>query len=89
MAERLRGRAGQRQRMKRLRAEPLCRRCAERGRVIASTVPDHIKPLALGGSDDESNIRCICAACHAEVTTEQFEQRRTVGADADGWPDIA
>ncbi|WP_174286645.1 HNH endonuclease [uncultured Sphingomonas sp.] len=88
MAERLRGRAGQAQRARRLRAEPLCRRCSERGMVSASTVPDHIKPLALGGSDDDSNIRCLCKSCHDEVTAEQFGQRqaRPIGCDASGLP---
>lgn len=58
----------------------------ERGIVTASTVPDHITPLALGGSDDDTNIRCLCKPCHAEVTAEQFGHRRTIGAGADGWP---
>jgi 5-methylcytosine-specific restriction protein A len=84
--ERLRGRAGQAQRIRRLKAEPLCRRCKERGLIVASTVPDHIKPLAQGGTDDDTNIRCLCKACHDEVTAEQFGHRRTVGVDAQGWP---
>ncbi|WP_347272071.1 HNH endonuclease signature motif containing protein [Sphingomonas sp. CARO-RG-8B-R24-01] len=84
--ERLRGRAGQAQRRRRLEAEPLCRRCAERGRVTAATVPDHIVPLAHGGADDDINIRCLCGPCHDEVTAEQFGHRRVVGTDGDGWP---
>jgi len=84
--ERLRGRAGQVQRKRRLADEPLCRRCAERGLVTASNVPDHIKPLAHGGTDDDSNIRCLCKPCHVEVTAEQFDQRKVGAVDADGWP---
>lgn len=87
MAERLRGRAGVEQRKRRLHAEPLCRICKAKGRITAATVPDHIKPLALGGTDDDGNIRCLCKPCHDEVTAEQFEQRKTVGVGADGWPD--
>ncbi|UAK26703.1 HNH endonuclease signature motif containing protein [Sphingomonas nostoxanthinifaciens] len=74
------------QRRRRLEAEPLCRRCKERGIITASTVPDHIKPLALGGSDDDDNIRCLCKPCHDEVTAEQFNHRATIATDAEGWP---
>jgi 5-methylcytosine-specific restriction protein A len=87
MTERLRGRAGQKQRKRRLMAEPLCRDCAAVGRVTASTVPDHIVPLAKGGSDDDGNIRCLCGECHDKRTREQFglrPARRTIGVD--GWP---
>lgn len=67
-------------------AEPLCRRCRERGIVTAATVPDHIKPLAQGGTDDDSNIRCLCQCCHDEVTAEQFGHRKRLAIGADGWP---
>lgn len=82
MTQRLRGRAGQAQRRRRLIAEPLCRLCAEHGIVTASVVPDHIIPLAHGGLDVDSNIRCLCSPCHAKVTAEQFghEQRAGLGA---------
>ena len=86
MAERLRGRRGVAQRLRRLRAEPLCHDCAAVGLVREATVPDHIVPLARGGSDEDSNIRCLCAECHAKRTAEQFGQRRTVAVDHDGWP---
>ncbi|MGY2732799.1 HNH endonuclease signature motif containing protein [Sphingomonas sp. UYP23] len=89
MAERLRGRAGQAQRKRRLEAEPLCRICSERSLVTAATVPDHITPLALGGSDDDTNIRCLCQPCHDEVTAEQFGRTRGKGlggCDASGRP---
>lgn len=86
MAERLRGRRAVAQRLRRLRTEPLCRDCAFAGIVREATVPDHILPLAHGGSDEDSNIRCLCAECHAKRTAQQFGQRRTVRIDADGWP---
>lgn len=66
--KRLRGRAGQEQRKRRLAAEPLCRHCAEKGIVRAATSPDHIVPLKMGGSDDDSNIQCLCEECHATKT---------------------
>lgn len=80
------------QRRRRLDAEPLCRICLARGITRASVVPDHIKPLAHGGTDHDSNIRCLCKPCHDEVTAEQFGQSRgpsTIGTDVDGWPIFA
>lgn len=86
MAERQRGRRAVAQRLRRLRSEPLCRDCAAKGIVRAATVPDHIVPLIKGGSDDDTNIRCLCADCHLARTAEQFGHRRTVGTGSDGWP---
>lgn len=83
---RLRGRAAVEQRRRRLMAEPLCRDCKARGKVTASTVPDHIVPLAHGGSDDDSNIRCLCQPCHEARTAEQFGYRRRQTIGVDGWP---
>lgn len=85
---RLRGRAGMAQRRRRLQAEPLCRDCKERGIITASTVPDHITPLAQGGTDEDDNIRCLCDPCHKRRTAEQFKQKRAaLGAcGIDGLP---
>ena len=74
------------QRQRRLRTEPLCRLCKEKGIVRASVVPDHIVPLSLGGSDEDSNIRCLCQACHDRVTAAQFNRTYRVPIGADGWP---
>jgi 5-methylcytosine-specific restriction protein A len=87
MGERIRGRLGVNMRKARLRAEPLCRDCKEQGVIRPAVVPDHIRPLALGGEDVEDNIRCLCADCHDKRTREQFGQRPrrpTIGVD--GWP---
>ena len=83
---RLRGRKAVEVRRRRLAAEPLCRDCKAKGIIRASTVPDHIKPLALGGEDVDSNIRCLCRACHEVRTAEQFGHRRKVQIGPDGWP---
>lgn len=87
MGDRIRGRRGVELRKRRLRNEPLCRMCKREGRVTQATVPDHIKPLALGGEDVDSNIRCLCAKHHDQVTREEFGLKaapRTFGTD--GWP---
>lgn len=86
MGERIRGRRGQAMRKRRLANEPLCRMCKSEGRTTLATVPDHIKPLALGGEDVDSNIRCLCAEHHDEVTRQEFKQRERVTIGADGWP---
>ncbi|MEG3165550.1 HNH endonuclease signature motif containing protein [Sphingomonas sp. PB2P19] len=87
ITERLRGRAGQQQRKRRLaRTSGLCERCQSRGRVTIATVVDHIEPLALGGSDEDENTRNLCDPCHLEVTAEQFGHEKRVGFAADGLP---
>lgn len=86
MAERLRGRAGMEQRQRRLNNEPLCRDCADKGMIEPATVPDHIVPLSKGGSDDDSNIRCLCTPCHLKRTAEQFGHKTTLAIGEDGWP---
>ena len=84
---RLRGRKAVAQRLRRLRAEPVCRDCADQGRVTAASVPDHIVPLAKGGTDADSNIRCLCDECHRVRTAEQFGYRKPFSrVDDTGWP---
>lgn len=85
--ERKRGRAGVEQRKRRLANEPLCRHCLEVGRVRASTVPDHIVALANGGTDDDSNVQCLCDDCHDVKTRTDLgyrDRRPEIGVD--GWP---
>lgn len=83
---RLRGRKAVKQRKRRLEAEPLCRDCKANGHITPATVPDHIIPLAKGGTDEDSNIRCLCAECHEKRTREQFGQRECRATGTDGWP---
>jgi len=86
-SERLRGRKAVAQRLRRLRNEPVCRDCAQAGRDTIATVPDHIVPLAKGGTDDDHNIRCLCHDCHRVRTAEQFGYRNPISrVDDDGWP---
>lgn len=86
MGERIRGQRGVELRNRRLQAEPLCRDCKAKGRITAATTPDHIIPLAKGGQDIDSNIRCLCRGCHLERTAEQFGHRKRVTIGEDGWP---
>jgi 5-methylcytosine-specific restriction protein A len=86
MVERVRGRRGVELRKRRLAKEPLCRICKSKGVITEATVPDHIRPLALGGTDTDDNIRCLCKPCHDDVTVEQFGHRKRIEIGADGWP---
>lgn len=85
---RLRGRAGQQQRDRRLRrTNYLCEMCLP-DRVSPATVVDHTIPLAHGGPDTDENTRNLCDDHHRQVTAEQFNhqyrERKTIGRD--GWP---
>ena len=88
MTERLRGRAGVRQRtLRKQRTHYLCELCMDKGRVEPATVVDHIIPLSKGGSDEDSNTRNLCDQHHAEVTAQQFgykKPKQPIGVD--GWP---
>jgi 5-methylcytosine-specific restriction protein A len=56
------------------------------GRTEVASVVDHIKPLALGGSDDDENCRNLCHLHHQQRTAEQFEHKVKQSIGVDGWP---
>lgn len=61
MVERLRGRAGVKQRDRRLqRTNYLCDMCLAEGRTRAATIVDHKLALALGGTDEDENTQNLC-----------------------------
>ena len=55
-------------RSRQLKAEPLCRHCAEDGRTTAATLVDHVVPLDAGGTHETSNLQSLCRSCHAQKT---------------------
>jgi hypothetical protein len=59
--------------------------------VRASSVPDHIDPLAKGGTEDglvlSPNIRRLGDECHITRTAEQFGFRKKRSVALDGWSD--
>lgn len=70
-----------------LTEEPMCRSCfEEHGVVTAATQVDHITPKAKGGTDARSNLRPICADCHAKKSAEDRGHRVRVETGEDGWP---
>ena len=81
VVERLRGRAGQRQRLRRLaRTNGLCEHCRDAGRTTIATVVNHITPLIQGGSDDDDNTENLCAECDRATTARQFGFQVAIGA---------
>lgn len=87
--KRIRGHAGVALRESRLRrTNGLCEDCKSEGRVKVADVVDHIRPLALGGQDVDSNTRNLCHEHHDKRTAEQFgrDYRPKVTTGADGWP---
>lgn len=84
---RLRGRKGVEQRKRRLaRTDYLCEMCRDQGVTRLADEVDHIKPLALGGKDVDSNTRNLCREHHLQVTAEAFGHRARIEIGEDGWP---
>ncbi len=71
MGERIRGRAGQALRRRRLALHPVCAGCAKLGLVVPTEFIDHILALAAGGEDVDENVQGLCALCHAIKTAEE------------------
>lgn len=46
------------------RDEHLCQSCLKVDKVTVATQVDHVTPKAAGGTDDLSNLRALCRACH-------------------------
>jgi len=60
-----------------LRLHPLCVQCQAEGRVTASTVVDHIVPIADGGTNEHANLRAFCKPHHdARTMRDQVHPRR-------------
>lgn len=84
---RLRGRAGQAQRLRRLRrTHGLCEDCLKEGRTEVATVVNHKIPLVHGGPDTDENTENLCKMHDDIATAEQFghKPKQTIGMD--GWP---
>ncbi len=56
--------------------EPLCAECLRQGRAVPATQRDHIKPLAEGGIDDETNEQGLCRPCHDVKSAAEAQRGR-------------
>lgn len=63
-----------------------CRYCGGTAPDVALTV-DHVVPVALGGSDDSSNLVAACRDCNAgkASTVPGAETVEDIGVDAERW----
>ena len=91
--KRKRGRAGQRDRQRRLqRTGGLCHMCLDEGRTEPATVVNHIVPLARGGEDVDDNTENLCSPHDDEITARQFGKAAPIegrGVGGDGRPTSA
>ena len=49
--------------------------CVDCGHVSAHNEVDHDTPLEQGGSNDPSNLRVRCTACHKKKTANEAKER--------------
>ena len=65
------GSAWQKVRTRYVKLHPFCELCFEEGYIGHADIVHHIKPLAEGGTNDESNLMSVCFHHH-----EQIHRRR-------------
>lgn len=84
---RIQGRKGQELRHRRLkRSNYLCEHCLAKNIVRPASVVDHVKALANGGEDIDTNTQNLCAPCHETKTAQDFGHKLNPTIGADGWP---
>lgn len=54
----------------------LCQQCKREGRLQLAEQVDHIRELADGGTDDDSNLEALCGDCHKAKTARSQAARR-------------
>ena len=71
-----------------LKAEPLCRMCAEMGDITAASVVDHIKNHKgdVGLFFDIKNLQPLCKPCHDRHASRRDHGRDIRVTALDGWP---
>lgn len=60
---------------------PFCVGCNAQGKTTPATEVDHIRPLAEGGTHDETNLQPFCKSCHSRKTNE--DRRDKTGNQVD------
>jgi 5-methylcytosine-specific restriction enzyme A len=72
--KRITGRKLQRLRVALFARAPWCVLCEKFGRRTRATIRDHIRPLAEGGADDETNAQGLCLDCSDRKTEEEAQR---------------
>lgn len=84
---RMRGRKLQERRFRKwTQAKGLCASCRTLTAYPDGFQLDHIKALANGGKDDESQTQVLCLRCHDIKTATDLGQRARVVIGEDGFP---
>lgn len=56
------------------RDDGLCQPCEHKQLITLGSAVDHITPKAEGGTDDLTNLQCICRACHLAKTADEAKR---------------
>lgn len=54
-------------------AFPFCQICKKHGKLVKAVEVHHIRPLAEGGTNEFTNLICLCHRCHARIHAERGE----------------
>jgi len=41
------------------------------GKMVSNFQIDHIKPISADGTNEDSNLQCLCKECHGDKTAEE------------------
>lgn len=85
--KRLTGWKLQQMRAQKIRENPLCLHCLQKGITRLGDELDHIVPVSKGGSNEESNLQLLCTECHATKTISDLGQKPKPKIGLDGWPE--
>ena len=58
------GKAWEKIRNRYISAHPLCEKCLSEGKCTPAALVHHKKPIADGGTNEESNLMSLCNFCH-------------------------
>lgn len=61
-------------------------RCRACGIAVTAGVVDHIKPLAQGGTNHDSNLQLLCTDCHVDKTNRDNGYKVKTRTGLDGMP---
>lgn len=54
-----------------IKANPLCHKCLDAGRLTPAQEVHHIVPLRDGGTHERSNLMPLCVSCHSGITARE------------------
>jgi len=55
-----------------IRRNPLCKACADSGKIVQASVVDHIVPISHGGNGwNETNFQSLCKSCHDSKSAKE------------------